>query len=254
MRSRREFMTLFLSTSTFIVTRQIGFPQANPFYTPSSPEKGAWDFQRNPDLPNVLLLGDSITGGYSLDVRRMLADVANVYPPPENCGNTKYGLAHIQKWIDGEQWAVIHFNFGLHDLCYRSPASHLYGNRDKVHGVQDVPIVEYRVNLEEIVRDLKRVSPLLIWADTTIVPPNEAGRFPEDVPKYNAVADAIMRKERVSIDALYELTSGFPPDAFIAPGDVHYTAAGYQRIAEQVSSTIRKTLAGAVQTPRKAVR
>ncbi|MDE0818717.1 MAG: SGNH/GDSL hydrolase family protein, partial [Pirellulaceae bacterium] len=34
-----------------------------------------------PGLPRVLLIGDSISIGYTLDVRRALEDVANVHRP-----------------------------------------------------------------------------------------------------------------------------------------------------------------------------
>jgi hypothetical protein len=36
-------------------------------------------------LPDVLLLGDSISIGYTLPTRRRLAGLANVYRPPVNC-------------------------------------------------------------------------------------------------------------------------------------------------------------------------
>ena len=82
---------------------------------------------------NVLLIGDTISIDYTLDVRKMLMGKANVFRPmtddgrPENCGDTPYGFERIHAWLDRMTWAVIHFNWGLWDLCYRSPQSKLYG-------------------------------------------------------------------------------------------------------------------------------
>ena len=71
-----------------------------------------------PGLPRVLLLGDSISIGYTLPVRERLRGIANVHRPAENCGPTKLGLAHLDQWIGSGHWDLIHFNFGLHDLKY----------------------------------------------------------------------------------------------------------------------------------------
>ena len=41
----------------------------------------------NPKLPRILLLGDSITMGYTVLLRESLQDKANVHFPTENCHN-----------------------------------------------------------------------------------------------------------------------------------------------------------------------
>src|SRR5512133_119554 len=71
-----------------------------------------------PGLPRVLLIGDSISMGYTLPVRTLLAGKANVHRPPENCGDTARGVKSLDKWLGDGKWDVIHFNFGLHDLKY----------------------------------------------------------------------------------------------------------------------------------------
>jgi hypothetical protein len=215
-------------------------------YTPPRDLEGVWSFVPNPALPNVLLIGDSISIGYTLDVRRLLRGHANVYRPmqpgnqtPANCGNTKEGLAELPSWLDGVRWDVIHFNWGLHDLCYRNPHSTLYGQRDKIHGLQDVPLQQYGKNLEILVDELEKTRARLIWATTTVVPEGEAGRFVGDEVKYNAVAAAVMRRHGISTDDLYALTRTFPPSMFAHPGDVHYTQAGFNKIADQVAACVR---------------
>src|SRR3990172_9226247 len=47
----------------------------------------------DPKLPRVLLIGDSISMGY-----------------------TARGLDQLDAWLGEKPWDVIHFNFGLHDL------------------------------------------------------------------------------------------------------------------------------------------
>lgn len=79
----------------------------NPVYAPITDVAG---------LPRVLLIGDSISIGYTLAVRELLADKANVHRPPTNCGPTIQGVKQIDAWLGDGRWDVIHFNFGLHDL------------------------------------------------------------------------------------------------------------------------------------------
>lgn len=55
----------------------------------------AWEFTADPKLPNVLIIGDSISMGYTPLVRKMLQSTANVMHPmrpdgkaPVNCFST----------------------------------------------------------------------------------------------------------------------------------------------------------------------
>ncbi len=75
----------------------------------------------DPKLPRVLLIGDSISIGYTVPVRELLAGQANVHRPLTNCGPTTRGLEQLDGWLGEEKWDVIHFNFGLHDLKYIDP-------------------------------------------------------------------------------------------------------------------------------------
>ena len=69
----------------------------------------------NPNLPPVLIIGDSISISYTLPVRQTLEGVANVIRPVANCESTLTILEKIDRWLGQTQWAVIHFNAGLHD-------------------------------------------------------------------------------------------------------------------------------------------
>lgn len=96
----------------------------------AEPEKGSraekdtqtnWTFTPDPSLPNVMILGDSISIGYTLQVRKKLSGKANVFRPMKgnrriNCNGTKVGVVQLDTWLAGHKWDVIHFNWGLHDL------------------------------------------------------------------------------------------------------------------------------------------
>jgi hypothetical protein len=216
-------------------------------FTPAEDIEGTWAFTADPKLPNVLILGDSISLGYTRAVRAQLKGRANVYRAmrgnsPANCGDTKIGLRNIDAWVGTTKWDVIHFNWGLWDLCYRNPQSKTQGNRDKAGGTLSVPIEEYERNLEQLVTRLERTGAKLIWATTTTVPENEAGRFVGDEARYNAVAARVMERHHVRTDDLCALTRNFAGKYSKAEGDVHFTPEGYTRLATQVATAIREVL------------
>lgn len=198
--------------------------------------------QPDPNLPNVLLLGDSISIGYTSHVIEELKGTINVTRPKANCGDTNRYLSSLPKWLGETKWDVIHFNVGLHDLCYRHPDSKVQGHRDKVNGTIAVPLEEYEKNLEKIVLQLKQTGATLIWASTTLVPEGEEGRFVGDDVKYNAVAKKIMEKHGVAINDLHALTASFSPELFTQPGNVHFKPAGSQKLAKQVVSAIEEAM------------
>src|SRR5688572_11788905 len=71
-------------------------------------------------LPRVLIIGDSISIGYTVPTREALQGVANVHRPLTNCEATVVGLVRLDEWLAtggaDKKWDVIHFNWGLHDM------------------------------------------------------------------------------------------------------------------------------------------
>ncbi len=210
---------------------------------------------RNPQdeetKPNVLIIGDSISIGYTSEVARLLKEVANVQRPKANCGDTNSGLKNLDQWLGDTKWDVIHFNWGLHDLCYRHPESQVQGRRDKVKGTQSVSLTQYEENLETLVQRLKKTNAKLIWAATTRVPDGEAGRFVGDDSKYNEVARRIMEKHGIPIDDLYAASSRLDASLAVGPGDVHFKKEGYAKLAEQVAESIRVNALNALPRSNK---
>lgn len=202
------------------------------------------------DQPNVLIIGDSISLGYTPHVVELMIDEANVQHNPGNAQHTGTGLAKLDSWLGDTQWDVIHFNWGLWDLCYRHPESKVQGRRDKVRGSLTTSLEQYEQNLDELVTRLRKTEAILIWANTTMVPKEEAGRKLGDDLKYNAVAARVMKKHAVAINDLNALTRNFAPERFKATGDVHFTPQGYQQLAEQVANAIRAALPQAAESSK----
>jgi len=214
-------------------------------FTPEADMRGEWAFDENPELPNVLILGDSISIGYTHGVRKLLRGKANVFRPmrpngraPDNCGDTTIGLARINQWLGDRKWDVIHFNWGLWDLCYRHPESKEQGNRDKVNGTLSTTPEDYERNLEKLVARMKATGARLIWASTTVVPEGEVGRFTGDDAAYNEIAKRVMDRHGIPINDLHAVSRTFPAGFFIKPGDVHFTGKGSEKLAAQTAEKI----------------
>ncbi|MCM8543402.1 MAG: SGNH/GDSL hydrolase family protein [Lentisphaeraceae bacterium] len=196
----------------------------------------------NPKLPRVLLIGDSISIGYTIPVRKLLDGKVNVHRIPTNGRYASYGVENLKKWLGDKKWDVIHFNWGLWDLCYRHPESKNQGKRDKVKGKITASPDEYQKHMEALVAELKKTGAKLIWCETTPVPENEAGRKVGDSLKYNAIANEIMKKNGIQINHLHAHALKKLPGIASAPGNVHYTGAGSAYLAEKVAEEIQAAL------------
>ena len=183
-------------------------------------------------LPRVLLIGDSISIGYTLPVRQELAGKANVHRIPTNGGPTKNGTANLAKWLGTGKWDVIHFNFGLHDL------------RHMEDGKRQVEPADYEQNLRSLVADLKKTGAKLIFATTTPVPEGKLTppRTFGDVATYNEIALKVMKENGVAID---DLNAAVAPDIakLQNPHDVHYNPEGYAVLGKAVVKSIHAALA-----------
>ena|SRR5690242_14183206 len=86
-------------------------------------EKIEWTWAAQPDnpnpaLPNVLLLGDSITRGYYPEVAKLLAGRANCYLFATSAASGDPRLIHqVGDYFAMMpiKFAVVHFNNGMHD-------------------------------------------------------------------------------------------------------------------------------------------
>lgn len=186
-------------------------------------ESNAWDFiQDDPALPRVLLIGDSVSRGYTQATRKALKGKANVHRAPANCGPTATGLKKIDVWLGDGKWDVIHFNFGIHD--------------------RGTPLADYSQRLEQLVERLKQTGAKVIWASTTPIPDNpETKQTAASIVERNTAAAEIMAKHGVATDDLFIAIT--PHLATMQnPNDVHFNSEGYEFLGHQVAASIESAL------------
>ncbi len=200
----------------------------NPEYDPFRP-------------PKVLIIGDSISKGYTPYVQQFLKGKAIVMRNTANAQHTATGLEMIDRWLGETQWEVIHFNWGLWDM---------YGWRFAKDNL--TPEI-YEKRLEQLVVRLKKTDAKLIWGTTTPVCPepekNMRDRFmtkmkisPELERKYLDAALRVMKKHDVQVNDLHALMAPVLKKYALAPDNVHFTAEGRELLGKQVAASIAKLL------------
>ena len=193
-----------------------------------------------PGLPRVLLIGDSISIGYTIPVRKLLKGKVNLHRIPTNGGPTIKGLEQIDAWIGKKKWDVIHFNWGLHDLKYMGPNGENLFPKEKGGKVQ-VALLEYEKNLERLVHRLSKTGAKLIWRNTTPIPPGSKGRYVGDSIRYNSAASRVMIRHGIPTHDLFTLSRERMKE-IMRPANVHYTEEGSRVLAESVAEVILEAL------------
>jgi len=228
MKNRRQFIRTTVAVSSAMILPKI-------------------NFAADDRLRDVLLLGDSISIGYTSYVHTMLSYLAEVKRPvqengeAENCEGTTKGLKNLKRWLGDTNWDVIHFNFGLHDLKHVDPKTG-EGSQNPNDPLQ-ADLKQYKKNLTEIVEILKSTGADLIFATTTPYPDQTEGplRDPGMAEKYNNVAIKIMNKNGIVINDLY--TFAKPRLSEIQPpNNVHFTDTGYRELADKVIDRVAEVL------------
>ncbi len=148
------------------------------------PENDAWGYVKDqPELPRVLIIGDSISRGYTAPVRRELKGKANVHRAPANCGKTENFFRDGEGWLlqnGSNRWDVITLNFGIHDKD-RKPA-------------------EYAEYLKKIFARLRQTGATLLWVRTTPFGPiREQGPGADLSVGINETADRVAKEEGLEV-------------------------------------------------------
>lgn len=182
-------------------------------------------------VPQALIIGDSISLGYTPHVVQLLKGKANVVHHKGNAGPTMRGIAEIDQWIGDKQWDIIHFNWGLWDM---------YGWRyEKI----DRSPAAYAKRLETLVARLKKTNAKLIWATTTPICPDAEKKCkvkidPATERKYLDAALRVMKKHSIQVNDLHAFMSSQRTKYAIADNDVHYTREGSKKLAELVAKHV----------------
>lgn len=179
----------------------------------------------------VLVIGDSISIGYTPAVTTLLAGKADVKHHAGNAAHTNNGVAKLDEWLGTEKWKVITFNFGLHDLKIME------------NGLHQVGVTEYEKNLDAIAARLRKTGARLLYVTTTPVPEAIVSpqRNPGDVFLFNEAALRVMTKHKIQVVDLYGFAK--PRLAEIQrKANVHFTKEGSAALADVVAKAIEEQL------------
>jgi len=185
----------------------------------------------DPKLPNVLLIGDSISIYYTDPVRRLLAGQADVFRTPMGPGRVETLFVSLDEFLKTRKWDVIHFNTGLHDFAIK--------NRK---GTAEETLAAYGKNLETVIGKLQATGAKLIWASTTPVPPGSPGSSDELAVEYNQAAKELMDKHGIPINDLHALMLPKHEQYWLAPKNVHFNELGSAVMGRRVASVVLETL------------
>lgn len=191
-------------------------------------------------MKKIILIGDSIRMGYESTVFEQLAGAAEFFSPEDNGGDSRNVLAHLDEWATSLQPDIVHLNCGLHDLKRE------FATLEQTQ----VPLEEYRQNLETIFRQITETGATLIWATITPVMYERHhelkgfDRREEDVATYNAVALEVARQFNLPVDDLNAVVMQAGREKLMGDGDgVHFFPDGYQVLGMAVADFLRPYLA-----------
>ena len=200
----------------------------------------------------VLLLGDSISIGYTQHVQRILEGRALVVRPTnarggaENCQGTNNALVveddgrtKLERWLalEGGEWDVIHFNFGLHDLKrVQAESGRNSNNPDDPHQADPD---RYASQLAQIVERLEQTGARLVLATTTPVPTGDLRpyREPADAVLYNERAQAVAAEAGLVVNDLFGYAAPLLP-LLQQPENVHFHQEGSEALAYRVVNAV----------------
>lgn len=225
------FAAVFSAVGVFILFAVV-VPAAQAQKFVSIPEQIEWTWEvrplhPNPKLPNVLLLGDSITRNYYPEVKKDLTGTANVYLMATSiCVDDPRLPVEIAEFHKMEKvhFAVVHFNNGMHGWAYTE--------------------AQYREGFPAYLRSVRALvgkHGALIWANTTPVKPhaNAGGATNPRIDARNAIAKSFVQAAGIPIDNQHDLMTKHQN---LHEDPVHFNPRGADIQGDQVAVTIRTAL------------
>jgi hypothetical protein len=203
----------------------------------SRPEEIEWTWEVRPShvdakLPNVLLVGDSISRNYFPEVQHQLSNIANVYlfASSASVGDPLLPrqLAEFAS-IENVDFRIVHFNNGMHGWTYSE--------------------AEYEHAFPAYLHALHKIAPhaAFIWASTTPVKsPIDPGPTNARVDARNAIAHAFVTKAGIPVDDQHELMTTHT-DHY--EDNVHFNPAGAVFQGQQAAQMIRTALTVGASRP-----
>jgi lysophospholipase L1-like esterase len=207
------------------------FARAATQKTASIPEEIEWTWEvrpqhPDPKLPNVLLLGDSISRAYFPQVTKDLSGVANVYLM---ASSTSVGDPRLPKQIkefaamEDVRFTVVHFNNGMHGWAYTED--------------------QYRAAFPDFIHAVKELvgaHGTLIWATTTPVRADATGGATNPrVDARNTIAGSLVQAAGIPVDDQHALMIQHQD---LHEDPVHFNTAGASLQGDQAAASIRTAL------------
>jgi hypothetical protein len=197
----------------------------------SIPEEIEWTWEvrpahPDPKLPNVLLLGDSITRAYFPQVTEDLARIANVYlmATSASVGDPRL-TQQIAEFAAMERihFRVVHFNNGMHGWGYNES--------------------QYRAGFPDLLRAVRNLvgrDGTMVWATTTPVRLDATtGATNPSVDARNAIATSLAHAAGIAVDDQHALMMQHQD---LHEDSVHFNAAGAALQGDQAAATIKEAL------------
>ena len=197
----------------------------------SIPEQIEWTWEVRPPqpdakLPNVLLLGDSISRNYFPQVTKDLEGAANVYLMATSTSVGDPRLPHqISEFarLENIHFRVVHFNNGMHGWGYT-----------EAQFKASFPL------LIAAVRALAGKDGGLVWANITPVKNDAAsGATNPRIDARNAIALAIVLAENIPVDDQHSLME---KHLDLYEDSVHFNPAGANIMGVQAAAAINAAL------------
>ena len=197
----------------------------------SIPEEIEWTWEvrpphPDPQLPNVLLLGDSISRNYYPEVSKDLAGTANVYLfASSTCAGDPRLPHQLAEFAAMERvpFRVVHFNNGMHGWGYTEE--------------------QYRAGVTVLLRSVRALAGphgRLIWASTTPVRADaDNGATNPRVDARNQIARALVEKAGIAIDDQHDLMMNHRD---LYQDSVHFDPAGAAIQGDQAAASIKTAL------------
>jgi hypothetical protein len=234
-----KLTALLLAFTAFVLPAHVGAAELDKNDAPHL-QKPFVNPKDNPDLPNVLIIGDSISIGYTIAVRKFLDGKADVFRPGANCMYSGHGAQSMKAWVANRKWDVIHFNFGIWDTHYLHNGKLIMPNNLGNYKTADLKRryshQQYIKNLEKVLKVVKRTKAKLIWASTT-----PFVSYGEDTKEFlaenNKLAAQLMQDNDVVINDLYALALPNLKQWQLKDG-CHFNPEGYTGLATQVAAKI----------------
>jgi hypothetical protein len=178
----------------------------------------------NPDLPRVLLIGNSVTQGYYSFVESIMGENVNLarFTTSSSIEDPVF-FEEIKVYLKHYDFAVIHFNNGLHGV-------HL-------------DVVQYEKGITKLLKYLRKYGKgaTLIAATTTRVLPGFPHWGTDEqnlklVEERNRVLVRVCSERNIPVNDLYSLTKDKP--GWFSADNIHYNETGNRELGRQVASAI----------------